>query len=269
MQSLRMFLRFLAELLSRRTLIYELTKRDFKSVYLGSYLGMVWAFLIPLANVFIFWLVFQIGFKAQPKGDVPYVLWYMTGLIIWNFFSDSVNNGMNSITQNSFVIKKVAFSIGILPIVKVLSALIIHIFFILLIAALFMIYGQKPDLYYLQTTYYLFSTLVFVTGLSWLTSSVVIFFRDLRQIVAIFMQFGFFLTPLFWELNILPVEYHSVMKLNPVFYIVEGYRNCFIYKVWFWEHWEMSLYFWGVTAGVFILGAVVFRSLRPHFADVL
>jgi len=269
MQSFRMFLSFIAELLSRRNLVYELTKRDFKSVYFGSYLGIVWAFLLPLANVFIFWFVFQIGFRAQPKGGFPFILWYITALIIWNFFSDSVNNGMNSVTQNRFVVKKVAFSLGILPIVKILSALIIHLFFILLVMVLFIVYGQVPDLHYLQIIYYLFATFVFVTGLSWITSSVVIFFRDLRQIVSIVMQFGFFLTPIFWDLSILPEKYHIMMKFNPVFYIVEGYRESFITKVWFWEHWGMTLYFWTVTAGVFVLGAVVFRRLRPHFADVL
>jgi lipopolysaccharide transport system permease protein len=269
MQSIAMFIAFIRELFSRRNVLYELTKRDFKSVYLGSYLGIVWAFLLPLANVFIFWFVFQIGFRSRPVENFPYVLWYISGLIIWNFFSDSVNNGMNSVVQNAFVIKKVSFSIGILPIVKILSAFIIHLFFIGLVIVLLAIYGHNPSIYYLQIIYYLFSTFVFVLGISWITSSVVIFFRDLRQIVSIFMQFGFFLTPIFWNLKILPERYHIFMKFNPVYYIVEGYRDSFITRVWFWEHWGMSLYFWFVTTIVFALGAVVFRRLRPHFADVL
>lgn len=269
MQSLRLFFCFLKELITKRESISELTKRDFKNGYLGSYLGLVWAFILPLANVFIFWFVFQIGFKSRPVSNFPFILWYMTGLIIWNFFNDSISSGMNAVTQYGFVVKKVSFSIGLLPVIKILSALLIHLFFIFVIIVLFMLYGQMPNLYYFQVVYYLVAAFLFALGMSWFTSAVVLFFRDLRQIISILLQFGFFLTPIFWSLNILPKNLQLYMKLNPVFYIIEGYRDCFINRIWFWEHWGMTIYFWGITTVVFILGAVVFRRLRPYFADVL
>ena len=96
-----------------------------------------------------------------------------------------------------------------------------------------------------------------------------IFFRDLGPIINISLQMGFYLTPIFWNLKILPEKYHLLMKFNPVFYIVEGYRDSFINKVWFWEHWGMSLVFWIITSVILVAGAVIFRRLRPHFADVL
>jgi len=269
MRSIRMFLVFLKELTSKKNVIYELTKRDFKAGYLGSYLGMVWAFLLPVATTLIFWFVFQVGFKSPPVAGHPFVLWLVCGLVPWFFFSDCVNNGANSIVQNAFVVKKVAFSIGILPIIKILSALIIHLFFVLLIFVLFLVYGRTLDIYVLQVFYYIFCSCIFLIGLSWITSSVMIFFRDLGPIINISMQMGFYLTPIFWNLKILPEKYHLIMKFNPVFYIVEGYRDSFITKVWFWEHWGMSLVFWIMTSIMFIAGAVIFRRLRPHFADVL
>jgi len=264
-----MFVAFLTELVSRRNVIYELTKRDFKAVYLGSYLGILWAFALPIANILIFWFIFQIGFNSKPVNNVPYVLWLVSGIVPWFFFSDCVNNGASSILNNSFIVKKVAFSIGMLPIIQILSALIIHVFFILLIFLLFGLYGFTSDLYTLQVFYYLFSMIVLLTGLSWITSSVVIFFRDLRPLITIVLQIGFYLTPIFWNLRIFPEKYHILMKFNPIYYIVEGYRDSFITKVWFWEHWGMTLYFWLVTTVILACGAVVFRRLRPHFADVL
>jgi lipopolysaccharide transport system permease protein len=269
MQSFKMFLTFLKELLSRKDIIIELTKRDFKSGFLGSYLGIIWAFLVPIALTFIFWLVFQVGFNSQPIGKYPYVLWLVCGLFPWNFFSDCITNGTNSISSNAFVVKKVAFSIGILPIVKILSALIVHAFFICLIFIMFLIYGFSFDIYVIQVFYYLICSIALLTGLTWITSSVVIFFRDLRPLIAIIIQMGFYLTPIFWDLKRLPASYHLLLKFNPAFYIVQGYRECFIYKVWFWEHWGMTLWFWGVTSVTLVVGAVVFRRLRPHFADVL
>lgn len=264
-----MFLGFLKELTAKKEMIYELTKRDFKTGYLGSYLGIVWAFILPVATTLIFWFVFQVGFNSQPVAGHPYILWLACGLAPWFFISDCVNNCANSVIQNAFVVKKVAFSIAILPIIKILSAVIIHLIFILIIFALFSFYGFILDAYVIQVFYYLFCAFVFLVGLSWITSSVMIFFRDLGPIISISLQMGFYLTPIFWNLQILPEEYHLLMKFNPVFYIVQGYRESFILKMWFWEHWGMALYFWTVTAVLLVAGAVIFRRLRPHFADVL
>lgn len=269
MQSIKMLLGFMGELFSRRSVIYELTKRDFKTAYLGSYLGIVWAFALPLANVLIFWFIFEIGFKSKPVENVPYALWLICGMVPWFFFSDCTNNSANSILQNGFVVKKVAFSIGMLPLIKILSALIIHFFFILLILIVFLANGYSLDIHMLQVFYYLLAMTVFLTGLSWLTSSVILFFRDLRHLISIMLQVGFYLTPIFWNPKMFPDRFQSVIKANPMYYIIEGYRDCFITKVWFWEHGSLTLQFWIIAILLLACGALVFRRLRPHFADVL
>jgi lipopolysaccharide transport system permease protein/teichoic acid transport system permease protein len=97
-----------------------------------------------------------------------------------------------------------------------------------------------------------------------------LFLRDTGQVVSMILQFAFWMTPIFWSPKFLTNKTLNLIKLNPVYYIVEGYRESFIYKTWFWEkHYMLTLYFWGVTLFFFFLGAVVFRRLRPHFADVL
>lgn len=270
MNYLRIFLLFVKDLLLRRHMILELAKQDFRSKYLGSYLGILWAFIHPTIYVGILWVVFQIGFKSQPAGDVPFVLWMLCGIIPWFFFSECLNSATHSIMENSFLLKKVNFSVGMLPIVKILSALVLHTFFICIIFGMFLIYGRPITLHSLQVIYYLFCTIVLLLGLSWMTSSVIIFFRDMGQIVGMVVQFLFWMTPIFWSAKILPPKYLNMVKLNPVYYIVEGYRESFIYHVWFWQgHYELTAYFWTVTGLIFIFGAVVFRRLRPHFADVL
>lgn len=270
MKYLRIFLLFVKDLFFRRHMILELAKQDFRSKYLGSYLGILWAFIHPTIYVAILWVVFQVGFKSQPAGDVPFVLWMLCGIIPWFFFSECLNSATNSIMENAFLLKKVNFSVGMLPIVKILSALVLHGFFILIIFIMFQVYGRPITLHSLQVGYYLFCAIVLLLGLSWLTSSVIVFFRDMGQIVSMVVQFLFWMTPIFWSAKMLPPHYLNMVKLNPVYYIVEGYRESFIYHVWFWEgHYEMTAYFWAVTGVIFIFGAVVFRRLRPHFADVL
>ena len=270
MNYLRIFMLFVRDLLLRRNMIIELAKQDFRSKYLGSYLGILWAFIHPTIYVSILWVVFQVGFKSQPAGNVPFVLWMLCGIIPWFFFSESLSSASNSILDNAFLLKKVNFSVGMLPIVKILSALVLHAFFILVIFIMFLVYKTPVTLHCLQVFYYLFCSIVLLLGLSWITSSVIIFFRDMGQIVGMMLQFLFWMTPIFWSAKILPAKYLNMVKLNPVYYIIEGYRESFIYHIWFWEgHYELTAYFWAVTGFIFISGAVVFRRLRPHFADVL
>jgi len=190
-------------------------------------------------------------------------------MVPWFFISDSLLNATNSISDNSYLVKKVLFRVSILPVVKIYSALYIHAFFLLFTVGMFAIYGYMPSLYNLQVLYYLACGILLVLGLSWITASLIIFLKDVGQIVAVVLQFGFWLTPIFYSLKIVPEKYQFLFKLNPFYYIVEGYRNSFVYHKWFWEQPNLTLYFWVVTCFILTLGIFVFKKLRPHFADVL
>lgn len=269
MNSFRVFSAFITELVSRRQLIMEMTRRDFKAKYLGSYLGMLWAFVHPAVYIAILCFVFGYVFKSQPVSGVPFVIWLSAGIVPWFFFSDSLTSATGSIIENSFLVKKVAFSIGILPLVKLLSTLVIHLFFLAIILVMILFSATQFTVHLLQIPYYLLAMLVLLTGLSWLFSALIIFLRDVGQLVAMGLQFLFWGTPIFWSVKLLPEKYQPLIKLNPVVYIVEGYRDSLINRVWFWDHWLQTLYFWGVAGALLVIGAIVFRRLRPHFADVL
>jgi len=260
---------FLKAIFQNRVLLWSLTKNDFKQRYLGNILGIAWAFIQPTITILIFWFVFQVGFKAQPVDDFPFILWLIAGMFPWFFFAEGLSIGTNSIVSNSFLVKKVVFRVSLLPIVSLMSALVIHTFFILFMFSMFIYYGYSPELYWLQIPYYLLATTILLLGLSWLTSSVVVFFKDMGQFVVMIIQFGFWLTPIFWAMKMVPERYIWLIKLNPIVYIIEGYRNSMIYHQWFWEDMNMTLYFWLITALIFILGGLTFKKLRPHFADVL
>lgn len=252
-----------------KSLLWSLTKNDFKQKYLGNFLGIAWAFIQPTATILIFWFVFQVGFKSKPVDDFPFILWLVAGMFPWFFFAESLSTGTNSIISNSFLVKKVVFRISLLPIISLLSALAIHIFFIFFMFVMFIYYGYTPEIYWLQIIYYLFALIILLLGLSWLTASIVVFFKDIGQFVAVIIQFGFWLTPIFWHIKIAPVKYHWILELNPMMYIIEGYRNSMIYHKWFFEDIDKAIYFWSVTIIIFFLGGLTFRKLRPHFADVL
>jgi len=260
---------FLKDIYKNRALLLSLTKNEFKQKYLGNFLGAAWAFIQPTATILIFWFVFQVGFKSKPVGDYPFILWLIAGMLPWFFFADTLANATNSVLANSFLVKKVVFRVSLLPIISILTTLLVHLFFILFMFAMFIYYGYYPNIYWLQVFYYLFALIVLLLGISWITSSVVVFFRDMGQIIAMIIQFGFWLTPIFWSIDMIPKQYHWIIKLNPLVYIIEGYRDSMIYHKWFWEHPGETIYFWSFTIAIFIIGSITFKRLRPHFADVL
>jgi len=260
---------FLRAIWQNRKIIKELVKNDFKQKYIGNYLGVFWAFIQPIATILILWFIFQVGFKVKPVDNFPFILWLATGMFAWFYFAEAFTNATNSIIANSFLVKKVLFKVSILPIVSILSALLIHIFFIFIIFLMFIIYGYTPNIYWIQLFYYTFALSILLLGLSWFTSSVVIFFKDLGQIISIIIQFGFWLTPVFWSIKMIPQKYHWLIRLNPLDYIIEGYRNSLIYHKWFWEDMGMTIYYWSITAIILAIGITTFKRLRPHFADVI
>ena len=106
-------------------------------------------------------------------------------------------------------------------------------------------------------------------AISYATSAIVIFFKDLGQIINIFLQIGMWMTPIMWSYTIVPKQLQWIVKLNPMYYIVEGYRDTFINHVWFFQRYFQTIYFWVIALGLFVIGAIIFKKLKPHFADVL
>ena len=260
---------FLRDLIRSREVILAMTRRDFASRYLGSYLGLLWAFIQPLASILVIWFVFQTGFKAPPVSGFPFILWLSAGMIPWMFFSEGFSRATQSVVEQRCVVKKVCFRASMLPIVAILSALLIHVAFIGLLLGMFGCYGYAPGVYALQIPYYLAALVLMLLGLSWLTSSLTVFLRDVPQVIALLLQFGFWATPVFWQPEMMPAGIRWIIKLNPMYYVVQGYRDSLIHGVWFWEHRGTTLAFWGFTIVCFVVGAAVFTRLRPHFADAL
>jgi len=134
-------------------------------------------------------------------------------------------------------------------------------------------YGYTPDLYLLQLPYFSFCLFMLVLALSYTTCAVAVFFSDLMQIVNIILQVGMWATPILWNIRFLDGKplLQGIIKCNPVFYIVNGYRNAMFADTWFWQDsmGAMTVYFWVVTAVLFAVGTLIFRRLKVHFADVL
>lgn len=254
---------------NNRNLIFKLMTNDFKTKYAGSYFGVLWAFVQPLMTILVFWFVFEVGFRSGPVEDVPFILWLIAGMVPWFFFAESWGNATNSYIEYNYLVKKIKFKINILPLVKIGSAFYVHLFFVVFTILLYLIYNISPTIYWMQLAYYTLCAVLLSYAFSLVTSALVIFFRDLGQILSLILQMGMWVTPVLWKYTMVPETYIWLLKVNPAFYLVEGYRDSLIYETWFWENFNETIYFWLIVILVSIIGVLVNRKLRPHFADVL
>ncbi len=273
----KQFMTLPMELIGSRELIFQMAKNDFQTKYAGSVLGAVWAFVQPCVTVLVYWFVFGIiggaDVVSRTGESYQFVLWLVAGLVPWFFFQDTMIGGTNALLEYTYLVKKVVFKISVLPIIKEISALFVHIFFIALMFVLYIAGGHFPDIYWLQVFYYTFALFIYALACCYATCAIVVFFRDLSQLISIIIQVQIWMTPIMWNINTMgsrmPGWVLSLLKLNPIYYIVCGYRDSMIDKVWFWQNFDLTIYFWLITAVFFGLGAFIFKRLKPHFADIL
>lgn len=259
----------LRKLISDAGFLWQFSLDDFKRKYAGSIGGIAWAVLQPLSTVLLYWFVFEVGLKSQSVTEVPFILWLIAGLLPWLFISETISASMPSLAEYAYLVKKVKFNINILPMIKVVSGLLVHVALLAIMIAIYLCYGFFPSIYYLQIFYYLVYIIVLVTGIAFLTSTLYVFLKDIIQIVGILLQAFFWTTPIVWSLDIMGSTVRNIVTLSPFYYVVNGYRDCFVNQNWFWEYGVKNLYYWGFAFGVLALGIYTFRKCKRHFADVL
>ncbi len=262
--------KFILDIYNKRGLLIELAKRDFQQQYMGSYLGFVWIYLQPLLFVSIIYMIFSFGLKSSNSiTNVPFVVYLIIGIIPWFYISGNLTTNTRVIQQHSFLLKKVDFRLSILPIVNLISSFPAHLFLIIVSIIIAAINNIYPSVYIFQLIYYFIAMNSLLLGIGWLTSSSQLFISDISKLISLVVTFGFWLTPIFWNIDKIPQQYKWIINLNPFAYIVNGYRDSIYLNIGFWEKPYETLYFWIITLSFIFIGITVFKKLRPHFAEVV
>ena len=270
MKNIQGIYNFFRYILKQRNLIFSLSINDFKQKYSKSYLGLFWSFIQPIITIGVMWFVFTVGFRAgEAEPGIPYVLWLTAGLIPWYYFSETFFSSANVLFEYSYMLRQMIFKAEVLPLIKIISNVFTHFFFIIIVIIISLVNKFMINIYFFQIIYYMFCLCFLLTGLSWFFSSLKAFLPDIGEIITVVVQLGFWVTPILWSAKMLPKKILWLFKLNPMFYIIQGYRDTFIYKIWFWEKPYWTTEFFLITIFIFFAGIFVFRKLKPHFNDVL
>jgi len=252
-------------------LLVTLTKQSLLNRYAGSALGLVWTIIQPLLFMTAFWLIFAFGLKgvALTGHQVPFVASFFCGFASWMIFQEATVGGVSSITGSSFLVKKIAFPVEVIPLVPIMTGIIAHTSVLVLFFITMYVYDLSISLMAIQAVYYLVCMCLFCAGLNWLLSSMAVFLKDIPHLVQSVISVALWISPVFWDPNALQGKFRLLVFVNPASYPVIGYKYAFLYQSPFWEHPWHALYFWTVTIALLVLGSGIFTRLRPHFADVL
>jgi len=265
------FFDFVKKLFISRYMLRMMALRELKASYVGSVFGVIWAILNPLFLLVIYGVVFGIFFGSRPAPTYrtdSFFLFLLCGIVPWQFFSQTTVAASRSVSTNFNLVKKaVGFPSEVLPVVTAISNLVSHLIsLVILVVALVVVTGDIPVFLPLVFVYLFFIT-IFSIGLGWMLSSMNVFLRDIEQVVDLVLMGWFFLTPVVYSPSIVPESVLPVMKLNPLYHMVEGYRLALLAEKAL--PWEEIVYLACVSFITLAVGGMVFRKLKPWFVEVL
>jgi lipopolysaccharide transport system permease protein len=263
----------LAELWQYRELLYNLTVRDLKVRYKNSALGVAWSLLNPILMMLVFTVVYTVMLGQSNRRD--YAAFILCGLLPWNFFSGSIMGGVGSVVNNGYLIKKVYFPRAVLPFSIMLSNLVNFLVALPVYFVLAWLLGVSFTPYVLFLPVVMLVEMIFILGVSLLLSAINVFYRDVQQIMEVVILAWFFLTPVIWDVNMLPTSrlvlgvevpvQRLTYILNPMASIIATYRDILYYG-----HaigWDFFLRTAITALIVLLIGFYVFNRLKGRFAE--
>lgn len=250
--------------------IYSIAKYELLADMRDSKLGWFWNFANPAIQVFTYWFVFGYVFNRKSVGNIPYLLWMLGGMVVWFYISPCITDGCNAIFRKVDVITKMKFPVSILPSTVILQKLFDHFCLMVILIIVFVLNGIYPDSHWFGLIYYLLCAVIFSVSLSLTTSVLNMLARDTRKLILACMRLLLYLTPVLWDTG----RIHSqvlvkLLECNPIYYVVQGYRDCFFYHRGFLAYnWSM-LWFWGITLLLFFFGSYMMYKFKTRFIDMI
>lgn len=257
------------EIWVNRKRMWRVSKFSYKVLNQDAYLGSFWNVLHPLIQIATYWFVFGIGLRSGRDIDgYPYLIWMLSGLIPWFFMSQCITRGAAAIRKKGIAALKMRYPISTMPLEAVLIALYTHLVMIAILLVTFFFFGYLPSLYWMNLIYYLFYAVVLFTGLGMVTSVLSMLAIDFQKLISSLIRLLFYLTPILWSMERLPVWVQYVLKMNPCLYIVDGFRDSLLYQVPFYLHTYRMVFFWLINLILIVLGSNLQVKYRNQFLDL-
>lgn len=255
-------MKFFKSLYEYRELLKTSISKDIRGKYKNSVLGILWSFLNPLLQIAVYAIVFPLIMKSNLPN---YTVFLCCGLIPWNFLSSAISRASFTMIENGNIIKKVYFPREILPLSIVTSEAVNFMISTVIILAFVVGYGMGLSKFIIFYPLVLIVQYLLLIGISFIVSSVTVYFRDLQHFIGIALQLLFYATPIVYAPNTIPESFQWILKFNPMTYIINGYRDIFYYqKTPDLVSLAMVL---GISIIICLVGYFIFNKLQRRFAE--
>lgn len=258
-------------IVSKKDLFFLFVYRDFVSSYKQTILGPLWFFIQPILTSLTFVIIFG-GFAKIPSDGIPKILFYMSGIILWNYFADCINKTSNTFSQNQNLFGKVYFPRIIVPLSKVANNLLkfcIQFFLFLIIYFWFYVKGFNLSLHWtvLLLPFLLIQMALTGLGLGMVVSSLTSKYKDLIFLINFGVQLLMYASPIVYPLSVVPEKYKFIILLNPFTSVIEVFKNGFFGIGYLDVYWILYSSLFSII--IFLLGAAVFNRVEKSFIDTI
>lgn len=250
-----------------RSFVAGSVKRELQSKYRNSVLGAAWVVINPLAMILVYTIIFSQVMRAKLPGVdhvFGYSIYLCAGLLTWSFFSEVVSRGQNVFIENANLLKKINFPKISLPVISVLNASVNFSIIFSLFLVFLWVSGSWPGWPVLATVPVLLVELMLAVGLGVTLGVLNVFFRDVGQFFAIFLQFWFWATPVIYPVSVLPTWVQPLMAINPMYSVIQAYQGIFVAGLW--PEWGSLIY--PMVLGMMFCGAGLL-AFRRHSSDMV
>ena len=257
------------EIWIHRKRMFRISLYDYKVLNKDAYLGNVWNFLNPLIQIATYWFVFGIGIRAgKPVEGHPYIVWMLCGMIPWFFVSACITHGANAIREKGITVLKMRYPIATTPLEQVFVQFYSHLIMVSILMVSLVCMGYRPTFYWFNLIYYFIYALVFYTALSMITSVLTMIALDFQKLINSLLRLLFYVTPILWSIEKMPTLAQQILRMNPVLYYVNGFRDSLLFNIPFYEYPKSIAFFWGINIVLLLVGCNLLTKYKDQFIDL-
>ena len=247
-----------------RELLKTNIKKEVRGKYKNSFLGVLWSFLNPLLQIVVYAIVFQLILKNPQEN---YAIFICCGLIPWTYFSSAISRSAFTMVENGNILKKVYFPREILPISIVTSETVNFLISTVIILGFVIFGGLGISKYIIFYPLVLLAQYLLLIAISFIVSSISVYIRDLQHLIGVALQLLFYAAPIVYSPEVIPQEYQWILTLNPMAYIINGYRDIFYYQTM--PDITSIIGLIAISIVLCVIGYMIFNKLQKGFAEEL
>lgn len=251
--------------------ILKMARADLVKTYSGSALGWAWAVIRPVVTILIYWFAMAVGFKKNGTVDgYPYFLWLVSGLVPWFYMSDMLTQGTDCMRKYRYLITKMHYPVSTIPTFVSISKLCVNLILLLVVMIIYAALGFLPTVYYFQVLLYVLLSFLFCTSWALFAAPISAISQDFSNLVRSFVFAILWVSGIFWDVEGVDNQVvRTILQLNPVTYLVSGFRNSLMSRCWFFQHPRQFAVFLAELLLMFLLGLWSYKKLRKEIPDVL